>query len=245
MIQVITKKVIISGDQVECYDYKKPILRGYRRRARKKRERKEGTEQEQMKKMQSSVNRTRTAIRRLVQTNPQLTKFLTLTCVMTDLRQANKEFNLFTQRMKDRFPEFQYLAVIEFQKDIDFHGNVKPDGGAVHYHVLCQLRYVPATKIGLDIWKHGGIDIERPKGSRWGYMSKYIQKDMTDRRMFGKKKYFCSQDLKRPTEFVQDNAVFFMEVVKKDLLLRSEDTFYNDYTGEVSRKVFHHKKGAI
>ena len=145
MIQAFDKKVIISGDSIEYYEYKKPIVRGYRRRARKKRERKEGTEQEQLKKMQSSVNRTRTAIRRLVQTNPQLTKFLTLTCTMTDLRQANKEFNLFTQRMKDRFSEFQYLAVIEFQKDIDFHGNAKPDGGAVHYHVLCQLRYVPAT----------------------------------------------------------------------------------------------------
>lgn len=245
MIQVFDKKVIISGDMVEHTEYKKPIIRGYRRRARKKRKRKEGTEQEQIKKMQSSVTRTRTAIHRLVKTNPQLTKFLTLTCTMTDLKLANKEFNLFTQRMKDRFPEFQYLAVIEFQKDVDFFGKVKPNGGAVHYHVLCQLRYVPATEIGLDIWKHGGIDIEKPEGSMWRYISKYIQKDMTDRRMFGKKKYFCSQDLKRPTELLQDKATFFMEAVQKDLLLRSEKPFYNDYTGEGIRKVFHHRKGAI
>ncbi len=245
MIQVFDKKVIISGASIEYSEYKKPVIRGYRRRARKKRKRKEGTEQEQLKKMQSSVNRTRKAIRHLVQANPQLTKFLTLTSTITNLKQANKEFNLFTQRMKDRYSEFQYLAVIEFQKDIDFYGKIKPNGGAVHYHVLCQLRYVPATEIGLDIWRHGGIDIERPDGSMWGYISKYIQKDMTDRRMFGKKKYFCSQDLKRPTELLQDDAIYFMETVQKDLVLRSDDTFYNDYTGEVTRKVFHHKKGAI
>jgi hypothetical protein len=245
MIQAFDKKVIIFGNEVEYYEYRsKPILRGYHRRARKKKIKKD-TELQQLEKMQSSINRTRKAIRYLVQANPQLTKFLTLTCTMTDLKQANKEFNLFTQRMKDRFSEFQYLAVIEFQKDVDFHGKIKLDGGAVHYHVLCQLRYVPAKEIGLDIWKHGGIDIERLKGNMWGYISKYLQKDMTDRRMFGKKKYFCSQDLKRPIEFLQDDAVFFMEAAQKDLVLRSEDTFYNEYSGEVVRKLFRFKEGVV
>ena len=67
------------------------------------------------------------------------------------LQEANRLFNLFTQRMKDKFPEFQYFAVIEFQKDIDFYGKIKPDGGAVHYHLLCNLRYVISKKIE-KIW---------------------------------------------------------------------------------------------
>ena len=34
---------------------------------------------------------------------------------------------------------------------------------------------------------------------------------MKDKRLFGKKKYFCSQDLERPTEIINDEANFFMK----------------------------------
>ena len=247
MIKAFTNKVIIAGQEVEHYNYKsKPVIRGYRRHARQTREEND-FKKEQTEKTKFSVNRTRSEIRRKVNANPQLKKFLTLTSSMTDIGQANKEFNLFTQRMKDRFPEFQYLAVPEFQKDVDFHGNIKPNGGAVHYHLLCNLRYVPANKIGLDIWKCGGINIKRiDRASNLGrYICKYLQKDMFDKRMFGKKKYFCSRDLEEPLEILEDEAMFFLEATKSDRKLLSEKTFYNEYSGEVDYKLFQFNNGDI
>ncbi len=247
MIKAFNIKTIIAGREVEEYTYKnKSVIRGYRRRSRQSKKDK-GEKKEQTEKTKFSINRTRTEIRRRVNSNPELTKFLTLTTTMTDIEQANKEFNLFTQRMKDRFPEFQYLAVPEFQKDVDFHGNVKPNGGAVHYHILCNLRYVPAKEIGLDIWKCGTIDIRRiDRASNLGrYICKYLQKDMFDKRMFGKKKYFCSRDLNKPLELIQEDAIFFMDSVKKDLELKAEKTFYNEYSGEVDYKLFRFKDGVI
>lgn len=246
MIKAFTKKVIISGREVEYYDYKsKPVIRGYRRHARRiKKEKRE--ENEQTEKTKFSVNRTRTEIRRKVNANPQLLKFLTLTTTIPDIEKTNKLFNLFTQRMKDRFPEFQYLSVPEFQKDIDFHGNVKPEGGAVHYHLLCNLRYVKSEEIA-EIWGNGFINIKRiDRASNIGrYICKYLQKDMFDKRMFRKKKFFCSQDLQESLEILEDEAVFFLEATQKDLELLKEKTFYNEYSGEVDYKLFQFKDGII
>lgn len=246
MIQAFTKKVIISGHEVEYYEYKsKPVLRGYSRRLRQSKKEK-SEEKEQTEKTKFSVNRTRTEIRRRVNDNPQLMKFLTLTTTLTDIGKTNRLFNLYTQRMKDRFPEFQYLAVPEFQKDIDFFGNVKPDGGAVHYHLLCNLRYVRSKEIA-EIWNNGFINIRRvDRASNLGrYICKYLQKDMFDKRMFRKKKYFCSQDLARSLELIQERATFFLEATEKERALALEKTFFNEYSGEVSYKLYYLKDEVI
>ncbi len=240
--EIITERLVISGFEIEQYQYKeKPVIRNYKRRKRK--EKNNGDNQnKQIKKTDFAINRTRREIRRLVNSNNNLMKFLTLTTKITGIKKANRFFNLFTQRMKNRFPEFQYLAVIEFQSDIDFFGIVKPDGGAVHYHLLCNLRYVKSEEIS-KIWKHGFIKIKRVShvDNLGRYLSKYLQKDMFDERMFGKKKFFCSQDLKRPTEITNSEAQFFVRNNSENLKITWEATFKDDYRGEILYKIFHLK----
>jgi hypothetical protein len=244
MIDIIKEKVIISGKEIEHYQYlDKAVLRGYRRKKRKN-PIKDNEPKEQTEKSKSSVIRTRTEIRRIVNANPQLEKFLTLTFDdnTTEIKKANPKFNIFIQKMKDKFPEFQYLSVPEFQKDIDFHGKVKPDGGAVHYHMLCNLRYVPVIEIN-KIWKNGGVDIKRIDRVRnvGAYICKYLHKDMFDKRMFHKKKYFCSQDLERPAEIINDNANFFMKDSEANFKFIKESKFHHEYTGDVLYRLYNFK----
>ncbi len=236
----IFEKLVISGFEIEQYQYKdKLVIRNYKRRKRKERKISENKKIKQPKKTEFSIRRTRREIRRLINSNQRLIKFLTLTTTITDIRETNKLFNLFTQRMKDRFPEFRYLSIPEFQKDIDFFGKVKPDGGAVHYHLLCNLRYVESEKIA-KIWKHGFIKIKRVDHvtNLGRYLCKYLQKDMFDERMFGRKKFFCSQGLKRPVEIINNEAQYFMKNNSQNLEKKWETIFKNDYLGEISYKIF-------
>jgi hypothetical protein len=235
----ITEKIIVSGSEVEYYRYKdKPIIRNYKRKNRKTK----NDKVKQTKKSDFAVNRTRRDIRRTVNANPQLIKFLTLTSTSTNIDKMSKCFNLFTQRMEDRYSEFQYFSVREFQKDVDFFGKAKPDGGAIHYHLLCNLRYVKSKELE-KIWGHGFIKIKKVKhvDNLGRYLSKYLQKDMFDKRMFGKKKFFCSQNLKRQTEIINTDAQDFLKNNSQNLKMTWEKTFTDDYRGEIDYKIYHSK----
>ncbi|QQS61530.1 MAG: protein Rep [Candidatus Moraniibacteriota bacterium] len=228
--EYITKRVFISGNEIEYYHYKeKGLLRNYKRK--KRNEKKAQKEKESQKqKAQSTIQRTRKEIRRRVNANSQLIKFLTLTFKEneTDIEKSNRVFNLFTQRMKDRFPEFQYLAVLEFQKR-----------GAIHYHLLCNLRYIKKKELE-KIWGQGFIDIKRIKHvSNLGrYICKYLQKDMFDERMFGKKKFFCSQNLKKPIELTNEFAQAFLSDSSLCLEKEWETQFENEYMGKVDYIIY-------
>lgn len=230
MTEIICERVILSGHEIEHYQYKdKPIYRGYKRRKRK--EPKEP--KKQTGKSKFSVHRTITEIRRIISNNPQLIKFLTLTFrgEMTEVNIANHLFNLFIQRMKDRYPEFQYFAVIEFQ-----------ERGVIHYHLLCNLRYVKSKELE-KIWGQGFIKIKRKREADRlrEYLSKYLWKDMRDERLFHKKKYFRSQDLQRSTEIVNEESKFFMKNCETNFKFIEELTFSNAHTGKCLYRRYHFK----
>lgn len=236
------QKLYISGNEVESYEYlDTTICRGYKRKVRKPKPDKplKTLFDKPPAKTKFSIHRTKTQVRRLVNANPQLTKFITLTTTTVDLKLSNKQFNLFTQRMITRYPEFQYVAVVEFQRDIDFHGNVKPMGGAVHYHLLSNLRYVRGDLI-TEIWGQGFIKIRRVDNSKGlgRYMTKYLNKDVNNTRLFGKKKFFCSQDLNRSIELTDFGAFQYLRNNEANLKLLFEKTFSNEYTGEVKYQLF-------
>jgi hypothetical protein len=48
-----------------------------------------------------------------------------------NIKEANYEFLKFIKRVKYKFGDFKYLAVIEFQ-----------DRGAIHYHMISDFRYI-------------------------------------------------------------------------------------------------------
>ncbi len=232
MIEIFNDKVVLSGKYVEYYQYSdKPILRGYLRRKRLPKDN-QNKNNEPKEKRGSSVNRARTEMRRLINSNSYLNKFLTLTfgTKMFDLSKANKLFNTYIRRMHKHFPKFKYIAIVEFQKN-----------GRVHYHLLCNLKYVPSEKLE-EIWQNGFINIRRIDriDNIGAYVCKYLSKEMFDKRMFRKKKFFRSQDLNKPTEIVGDNAKFFMEEGLENLKLDYESEFENEHRGKVSYKQYHY-----
>lgn len=237
-------KVVVSGRQVEVYKYKKNIWRDFERtlpsvlttdkNIQYDEPLQQPTADEQLKiqqqKTQFSINRTRTEIRRLVNSNPQLTKFLTLTFAenITDLKDANYVFNQFVKRISYRYPDFEYLAVPEFQQR-----------GAVHYHLLCNLPFIEPNEI-TELWGQGFVKINRINNvtNIGAYVCKYLSKDMFDERTFGKKKFFRSQTLKAPVEILGWLATLF----EKKYLTAStpvyEKTFQSDWTGEINYKSY-------
>ena len=272
MVEFYDFKIIKSGRVVEVYDYKtKRMVRGYKRRPRTSQPKprqpcydlryldQEQIEQidvfkyakevkkakdDQTQKAEFSISRTQKNIRRITNSNPQLKKFLTLTFAesMPELKKANYLFKLAMNRVLTGKPYFQYISIVEFQKDIDYHGRVKPEGGSVHYHLLCNIqtiikrdRFEWERWFQKRYWKYGFVKIKDVKtvDNMGAYFCKYLSKDMYDKRMFGKKKYFCSRTLKRPVEMIGYEARVFFERFVKNL----EPTYKNSHKGEYSGEV--------
>jgi len=233
-------KTIVSGQQVEVYKYKQPIWRDFERSEKKdnkngvKKEPKQLDILEQMKlkkeKMEFSINRTKTKIRRTVNSNPQLNKFMTLTFAenLTDITKANYIFNQFVKRMVYRFPDFEYLAVPEFQQR-----------GAVHYHLICNVPFIELEGLKY-IWGQGIVDIRRiTKVANLGnYISKYLGKELFNGKMFNKKKFFRSQTLKQPVELFGYQAMLFINKFLSLIKPSFEKSFKSEWTGEVEYKAY-------
>lgn len=207
--------------------------------------------EEQTLKTKFSISRTRNNIRRLTNANPNLNQFLTLTFAksMPSLEPANNLFHLFIKRITRRYPEFQYIAVNEFQKDTYFDGRVKPEGGSVHYHLLCNLGpkdtdteklFQWERKFAMKYWQNGFVKIKEVKQvtNMGAYFCKYLGKDMFDKRMFRKKKFFCSQTLDKPVEMTGDRAISFFNKYVKSITPTFEKTFSSEYTGKVDYSAY-------
>ena len=138
-----------------------------------------------------TLRRNRTKVRRLVECNPELNRFLTLTFEdnVDNLDYAFDEFRKFIQRLRYNEAEnLKYIATIEFQKR-----------GAIHFHLLVD-RFIDYRKYQ-KIWGHGYIWIERPSSvaKAINYITKYITKlDACDKRLWGRKSIFTSRNLVRP-----------------------------------------------
>lgn len=237
---LVHEKIIISGQYVEHYKYDKPYWVGIpispeekKRRvmSRKASPLKSPMQGRLLMQREDNVRRTRTSVRRLVNSNQNLVKFATLTFKenITDLNIANPLFNQFIKRITRRYPDFRYLAVPEFQKR-----------GAVHYHLLCNLPFLPADELTF-IWGHGFCFIRKVDSvdNMGAYICKYIGKENFDPRYFGKRKFFYSYNLNRP--LVVDNLTdiaffmlnFFRMLAKKMAFQIFEISYCADWVGMV------------
>lgn len=250
------QKLVISGSFWELYKYEKIQKREFTQKKKRKPEHEQlqiddvieqETEREKainhFLKRRDSVARTRTQIRRIINSNPDLSKFYTLTFKenILDVKKANKYFTKFMMKMNYHYGDFKYISVIEFQTK---RGKKNHDDGAVHYHFLCNLPFLKAKKIR-KLWGHGRIKLQEIDHvtNLGAYVCKYLQKEMTDERLFNKKKYFCSKNMERPNYFYDDETIdrlvslYGVDVSKPDF----EKPFKNEYIGKVSYKQFNMK----
>lgn len=203
----VNKKIIISGQYVEFYDYEKGYIKGMPR-LRSYHQRKTFKKNKQSSIRDDNVRRTRQNVRRLINCNEDLTKFLTLTFrdEILDLEIANKHLDIFVKRMKRKFKDFKYLAIPEFQKK-----------GRVHYHILTNIPFIHVNKITDEIWGKGYCYLRKVYGDNYGaYVCKYLTKEIFDSRLFRKRKFLYSRNLLRPVvvDYFED-IKDFMKIFKK------------------------------
>lgn len=173
-------------------------------------------------------------------------KFVTLTFAdrdgldVTDIRQCNREFKRFVQRMRRRFPDFKYLAVIEFQ---DKNGR-----GAVHYHMICNLPFVRKNQL-MELWGNGFVKVNRigHVDNVGAYIVKYMTSDTDDKRLCGQKGYLHSVGLVKPQEIASwrpgQREVYYAVTDA----LKNESPVYcrrytSDYAGDVEYLQYNTKR---
>jgi hypothetical protein len=181
----------------------------------------DNTEIKKMRNDKSNSINKRNKLIRLINSNPQLTNFVTLTysdnvtsfecsaSIFDDFRRRINKYMLETFSLK-----FEYVAVIEFQKR-----------GAIHYHLLCNLPcdFIPNRdsklksddqkyyewQFGRNMWQNGFVGIQPlTPNEKYGddvdnvgaYLVKYMTKELDNPSVINQKMYRCSQGLVKPIE---------------------------------------------
>lgn len=226
-ITACNQQVFLCGNVIEKTEYERPLLRGLssKRVGRSVSASKKDKEINRNK----VLARNRRTVRQLVNSNPDCNKFLTLTFAdnLTDIDKANYQFKKFIERLKYRYSsiELKYIAVIEFQKR-----------GAIHYHLLNNLPYIDVNELAC-VWGHGFIKLNKIDNvdNVGAYVTKYMQKDLDDPRLLGRKCYMTSRNLNKPLKINNDSLVdeLLVYLCENDLVLRTHtNTTYNEYFGQ-------------
>jgi hypothetical protein len=142
-------------------------------------------------------------------------KFITLTFRenVSDLNIANYEFKKFIQRLRHKYGNFKYIAVIEFQKR-----------GAIHYHLLASLPIIKKSELAA-IWRNGFVKINNIKevDDLGAYLIKYMTKNKDIWKLAREKSYLCSKNLEKPKNLYDRQALEKL----KELGLNIENVVYS------------------
>jgi len=241
-------RLVKSGGVYELSEYEKPIQIGieYRYRDFSCFKRGRGVISIVDKKVARADNlkRARRVVRRLADCNEKMNTMITLTYVKCkDVATGHKAFGDWVARVEYQYNiDLQYVATVEFQKDYDFFGKKKEGGGDVHYHVLCNYPRVEKMSDVDEVWGHGSTK----KQNVWNrrkviyYITKYFVKDMSDERLFRRKKYLRSRNLLEPEIFENDDALAEVEKIFSDsrYSLESSNLMETKWLGQIKFKMY-------
>jgi len=192
------KKLILSGEILETYEYEKDLNRSKTKRGVSSRHKRSHFRRK------DNVARLRKLFVRLVRSNIAKQKSpILLTLTMAQVLRidiAYECFSRFIKRMRNEYgQEWSYIAVPEFQKR-----------GAVHFHALVwnlpESQNIANERYSRDIlrlWSFGFCDVRATDGSPKlaGYLGKYMQKALHDERLLSQKSYVCSRNCVRPLSY--------------------------------------------
>lgn len=221
------KKIIVSGNVVELYEYELPVVKSDRP-LRIGRAGQTATNEETKRSNREKVAaRARQKVRRYANANfSNKSKFITLTFAdnVIDLKTANREFVKARKRLA-RFLKMplEYIAVPEFQKR-----------GAVHYHMLMNCPYIE-NKTLARLWARGFVKINAiDKVDNIGaYITKYMTKNGLDERLAGQKSYFMSHNLKAPEVTTDSETIAEVLADMNVKRVACSSSFDSDYYGAI------------
>jgi len=249
-------KIIISGNDLEVYEYEKDIgtLVGGTSRRRSdndvyvglgddgKDSLQKGNDSASTGKRQDNARRASMAFRRIITSNlvgaaPATLVTLTYADNYTDLKGAYRHLTAFNQSLRYRFGKaFSYVLVPEFQKR-----------GAVHFHALYWglpeelFHSERETRTLSELWGRGFVFLKKTDGSEKlaFYLAKYFTKAYLDPRLKNQKSYVASRNVKRP---LIQKGPFIMSVVLDEYGVTEEavvDRTYNTkWLGEGRYRLF-------
>ena len=170
----------------------------------------------------ANISRTRNTVRRLALANfDSDSKFVTFTFAenITDVSEANVYWKKFIRKMRQKYGEFKYMAVLEFQKR-----------GAVHYHCIWNLPYIKKPELQ-EVWGNGFIKVNRIDhvDNVGAYIVKYMTKDLMDERFVKTKSYQCSKGLERPVTYRDEEFEMIWNLYD---LEHKKKVFTSSYTSE-------------
>ncbi len=231
MRKCYTQKLIVSGNNVELYEYESPVVPLRCNRIGRAGQT-NTTDEQKRQNREKTASRARQKVRRYANANfSNRSKFVTLTFAdnVTDLKKANKLFTDFMRRLSYQLhTKLQYIAVPEFQ-----------ERGAVHYHLLMNCSYVPKERLA-EIWGHGFVKINRIDNvdNIGAYITKYMTKDNLDERLAGEKCFFMSRNLTAPQTTTDSETIekVLAEMTVKRVACSS--SFDSEYYGTVNYMQF-------
>lgn len=144
-----------------------------------------------------------------------------------------------SERLKDLYPDYSYIAVPE-----------QHEKGGFHYHVitwgipLSVVNSERSSRYLAGVWANGFIDYAParfPKGVA-GYMAKYFSKAYTSDWCRGKRSYTASSNIKRPLELRGQTQVSYLENIIGSIIddgrVQFEKTYNTKYHGVAVRKIY-------
>lgn len=241
----VYKKIIKSGNILEIFEYGKSYWVGWPKFRRiHPRTPKSRLDSEQDKIRADNVKRARQKITRLINCNPELKAFITLTFnkEVLDLKTSNICFDRFIKRMNYLIKDFKYLAIPEFQ----------PISKRVHYHLISNYplpkfknteeRHAYEQWFAKTYWKNGYVNVNSVKNIKYVgiYISKYLGKELFDPRYFKKRKFIYSRTLRQPEIINRPEEVSnFLDYFNPDLLeLVKEREFQSDRLGLIKTSIY-------
>ncbi len=217
----IYSKAVVMKNIIKIKEYSKPVCRGFHSFGGRKVTDEKVTSE---KNREYVLYKMREDLWQLANSNFDYgSKFITLTFKenMKDLKVANYEFKKFVDRLKYRYGDFKYIAVIEFQD--------KYKRGAIHYHMISDLGYIENRELR-EIWSNGFVRINRIKqvDNVGNYIIKYMCK-ADDVRLHRRKAYLRSENLEWPEVLINEQV---RDLVEKNELLDGDETYFGAYKTE-------------
>ncbi len=205
---------------MDLLEFDKPIGYDFTPKGKKRRSRSTPLDTDKLINPEECVSKARSRLRKIIKRNgwqyfnPQTGKMhlpyfynFTFNRSVTTFNEAHplwknfiKRFN--QQHFKKQSKKLAYVCVPEFQKDTDFHGKLKPNGGSVHYHaVFLNMPHIPDIFNTLKkLWRNGSVVGKKVNDLNHlsNYVAKYIRKDFDKKHTKFRKRFFCSRGLKKP-----------------------------------------------
>lgn len=210
-----TVRLVKSGDMLELYEYERPYF--YNLPPPKRNltlALPEKSNPSCKERREDNLYRARQHLRRVIHSNcwqwGQPPIFITYTFKKNihNIKQANRFWTQYQKKMRYRYGNLKYTTVIEYQNKRAKKYKEKP---TVHYHTIYyNLPYIKNIKKNLGkLWSHGFIHIKATKNIEniGSYVSKYLQKEMLDKRLKNEKVYFSSRGIKKPQEWHKPETI--------------------------------------